>query len=83
MTIDHVIRLRCRDVVEHITDLLAGALSADDAIRLEQHLLVCPPCTLHVAQVRDTIALAAETRAPAAPAPADALAVFRRWKARP
>jgi anti-sigma factor RsiW len=83
MTISHVIRLACREVVEHITDLLAGELSADDAIRLEQHLLVCPPCTLHIEQVRTTIALAAETRAPAAPVPDDALAMFRRWKAKP
>jgi anti-sigma factor RsiW len=82
MTVSHPIRLHCREVVELVTELLGDALVADDRVRLEQHLLVCPPCTSHLAQVRETIALAAETRA-TAPAPAAALAVLRRWKARP
>jgi len=47
---------------------------------VEQHLLVCPPCTLHVRQVRDTIAIARETR-PTTAAPAAALDILRRWKA--
>jgi anti-sigma factor RsiW len=82
--------LTCREVVEHITDLLGDALAMADRARLEQHLLICPPCTLHVAQVRDTIALAGEARRDAArdgstaPAGVDpaALAAFRAWKAR-
>ena len=58
MSVSHPIRLQCREVVEHVTDLLGGDLPADDLVRLEQHLLVCPPCTMHVQQVRDTIELA-------------------------
>lgn len=80
MSVTHPIRLACKEVVEHVTDLLGGELPAEDLVRLEQHLLVCPPCTLHVQQVRDTIALARETRVEAAP-PA-ALDVFKRWKAK-
>lgn len=80
MSVTHPIRLQCKEVVEHVTDLLGGELPAEDLVRLEQHLLVCPPCTLHVQQVRDTIALARETRVAAAPT--DALAAFRRWKAK-
>jgi anti-sigma factor RsiW len=81
MSVTHPIRLQCREVVEHISDLLGGDLPAEDLVRLEQHLLVCPPCTLHVQQVRDTIALVAETRGPeASVAPEAALAMFRRWK---
>ena len=81
MTVTHPIRLHCREVVERVTNLLDGALDAADLVRLEQHLLVCPPCTLHVAHVRDAIRLTAETRA-SAPPPADAIDAFRRWKAR-
>ncbi|MEO8554539.1 MAG: zf-HC2 domain-containing protein [Kofleriaceae bacterium] len=78
MSVAHPIRLQCKQVVEHVTELLGGDLPAEDLIRLEQHLLVCPPCTLHVQQVRDTIALARETRVTTAPA--DALAAFRQWR---
>jgi hypothetical protein len=82
MTVTHPIRLQCREVVEHVSDLLGGELAPEDLVRLEQHLLVCPPCTIHVHQVRETIALAAETRA-TTPPPASALDAFRRWKAKP
>jgi anti-sigma factor RsiW len=67
MSVSHPIRLQCREVVARVTDLLDGELAPADLVRLEQHLLVCPPCTLHVAQMRETVA---------------ALAAFRRWKAR-
>jgi anti-sigma factor RsiW len=80
MTVRHPIHLQCREVVELVTDLLDGHLDADDVVRVEQHLLVCPPCTLHVRQVRDTIAIARETR-PTTAAPAAALDILRRWKA--
>jgi hypothetical protein len=83
MTVSHPIRLQCREVVERITDLLEGALAPEDLVRLEQHLLVCPPCTLFAQQLRETIELAAETRAttpPLAAATATALAAFRQWK---
>ena len=80
MSVTHPIRLQCKEVVEHVTDLLGGELPAEDLVRLEQHLLVCPPCTLHVQQVRDTIALARETRVETAPV--TALEAFRRWKAK-
>jgi anti-sigma factor RsiW len=74
-------RLECREVVEVVSDFLSGALTADDRARLEQHLLVCPPCTLHVAQVRATIEHLAELRtdrgaADVGPALVD---LFRHW----
>ena len=74
--------LACREVVELLTDLLSDAMPPEDRARLEQHLLVCPPCTLHVRQVRSTIELAAELRAPAVPAAPAVLALFRQWKAK-
>lgn len=82
MSVTHPIRLHCKEVVENIGDLLDGELSGDDVIRIEQHLLVCPPCTLYVRQMRDTIAITAEAHA-AEPAPlAAAVDAFRRWKAK-
>ncbi|HEY4177113.1 MAG TPA: zf-HC2 domain-containing protein [Kofleriaceae bacterium] len=79
--IRHIALLTCVEVVEHVSDLLGGDIPAQDRVRLEQHLLVCPPCTTHVQQMRDTIVLAREThRAPVA-APAAALEMFAKWKA--
>ena len=80
MSVTHPIRLACQELVEQVTNLLDGELPAEDLVRLEQHLLVCPPCTLHVQQVRDTRALARETRREVEPAAARD--VFRRWKGR-
>ncbi|HSR98936.1 MAG TPA: zf-HC2 domain-containing protein [Kofleriaceae bacterium] len=79
--VPHPTALTCREVVELVTELLGGALAPVDRVRLEQHLLVCPPCTLHVGQMQATIALTADLREPAPPAPDDTLEVFRRWKA--
>ena len=78
MTVRHVITLTCREVVELVTEMLDDAMPAEDRARLEQHLLVCPPCTAHVQQVRDTIALAREL--PASAPPAAIADVFRKWK---
>ena len=80
MTVSHPIWLHCREVVERVSDLLGDGLAPDDVIRLEQHLLVCPPCSAHVEQVRATIALAAEPSPAAAVDPIAALDAFRRWK---
>jgi anti-sigma factor RsiW len=74
--------LECRDVVELVTEFLGGTMAPDDRARLEQHLLVCPPCTLHVGQMRSTLERLAELRA--APTSAEvrpaAVDLFRQWK---
>jgi anti-sigma factor RsiW len=76
--------LTCKEVVELVTEFLSDSLAPEDRARLEQHLLVCPPCTVHVGQVRTTVELTAELHdAPGAPAidVAPALVdLFRRWK---
>ena len=72
--------LTCQEVVEVVTELLSGGLEPEERIVLEQHLLVCPPCTAHVAQMKATIALTASLRAEPATAPPAALEAFRRWK---
>lgn len=76
--------LLCKELVELVTEYLGGTLSTEDRVRLEQHLLVCPPCTVHVGQIKRTIELAGELHDdPAGAAPEAALVeVFRRWKQR-
>ena len=59
--------LTCKEVVELVTELLGDTLEPEDRARIEQHLLVCPPCAMHVGQVRATVELVAETRADAIP----------------
>lgn len=76
----HPTSLACQDVVELVTELLGGGLDPVARAHIEQHLLVCPPCTVHLGQVRKTIALAGEIGGPAPAtevAPA-LLAAFRK-----
>jgi hypothetical protein len=71
----------CKEVVELVTEFLSDSLAPADRARLEQHLLVCPPCTVHVSQVRTTVELTAELRnGPAIDAAPALVDVFRRWK---
>jgi anti-sigma factor RsiW len=83
--------LECREVVEIVSDLLDDALAAADRARVEQHLLVCPPCAGYVAQVKATIVHLSDLAAPDPPAASDASATssavapalveaFRQWK---
>lgn len=44
--------LRCDQLVEIASDYLEKALTAADAERLEQHLLICGACAEYVAQIR-------------------------------
>jgi anti-sigma factor RsiW len=79
------IELVCREVVELVTEYLAGTLAAADRVRFDQHLSTCPPCTAYLAEVRTMLSLAAELGS-AAP-PDDDVArqlgdVFRRWHGR-
>jgi hypothetical protein len=76
--------LECKEVVELVTEFLGTTLAPVDRARLEQHLLVCPPCTLHVAQVKATIAHIARLRTADAPVDVSPALVdlFRQWKKR-
>lgn len=55
--------LACRDVVELVSDYLEHALSADDQAHVEQHFLVCPPCSAYLAQMKRSIELSSALRA--------------------
>jgi len=79
------IDLMCQEVVELVTDYLAGALAAETMVRFEKHLLTCPPCTTYLEQMKTTLELAGGLSGPA-PAPDDVerelLQLFRRWHGR-
>jgi anti-sigma factor RsiW len=77
-------RLECKEVVELVSEFLGGSMTAEDRARLEQHLLVCPPCTLHVAQVKATVRYLAELRVDRTPAQVGPalIDVFRQWQKR-
>ena len=53
----HIVELMCQEVVELVTEYLSHSMAPEDQVRLEQHLLACPPCTAYLAQVRTTAAL--------------------------
>ena len=76
--------LVCRELVELVTEYLAGTLPAHDRARFDAHVADCPPCTAYLAQMRTTLELAADLGATASPAPDDEVAqqlgdIFRRW----
>lgn len=77
------IELVCQEVVELVTEYLAGTLPESEKTRFDQHLSTCPPCTAYLAQMRTTLALAADL-GPASAPPDDEVAeelgdMFRRW----
>ncbi|HXM56420.1 MAG TPA: zf-HC2 domain-containing protein [Candidatus Dormibacteraeota bacterium] len=49
--------LRCSDLTAVVTDYLEAALTADEAIDVEQHLLICDGCLAVVERMRTTIGL--------------------------
>jgi hypothetical protein len=73
--------LTCKEVVELVTEFLGDSMNPEDRVRLEQHLLVCPPCTLHLGQVKATVGYAALLRTEAAPGRVsqELLERFRKW----
>jgi hypothetical protein len=73
--------LTCQEVVELVTEFLGDSMNAEDRVRLEQHLLVCPPCTLHLGQMKATLDYAARLRTEAAPGEIhqELIERFRRW----
>lgn len=48
--------MRCRDLVELVTEYLEGTLDSSVRKRFEAHLSICPLCAEYVAQFRITIA---------------------------
>jgi hypothetical protein len=82
MTVRKPIELSCREVVELVTEYSSNAMTAEDRVRFEQHLLTCPPCTTYIGQMKATVEIAGglrgdETNRDAEP---NIMAIFQRWK---
>ena len=84
MSLRGLATLTCQEFVELVTDLLSGDMPPEDRALLEQHLLVCPPCTLHLSQMKTTIDVTSRLHRPldAREPPGEILEVFRRWQAK-
>ena len=77
-----VTELRCKELVELVTDYLEGTLTPPDRERFEEHLAACAGCTRYLAQIRETIRLTGvltEEQIPAEQRDA-LLAAFRDWR---
>jgi anti-sigma factor RsiW len=74
--------MRCKDLVEVITDYLEGALSPRDTLRFEEHLAVCEGCSNYLEQMRATIRLAGTLKTDSIPdgVREQLLTAFRDWK---
>lgn len=74
--------LTCQELVELVTEYLEGALSAEDRERFEEHIAVCPPCRMHLKEMRETIRLLGDlTEESIRPRARDELLhAFRNWK---
>lgn len=44
--------LTCRDAVELVTDYLEGALSSEDLLGFEEHVVLCEGCAAHLDNLR-------------------------------
>lgn len=77
-------RLRCRAVVELLSDHLEDALPAGERARVEEHLATCPDCTAYVEQLRTTIGVLGRLREEAVPPRIRRalLDAFRGWRGR-
>ena len=74
--------LTCREMVELMNDYLEGALDEGERARFEAHLSICDPCTIYLAQVRETIRLAGRLTEESVPPTVrgELLQAFRDWK---
>lgn len=54
--------IRCRQLVEVITDYIEGHLDADQRDLVERHLAMCTWCADYLDQMRDTLVLVGALR---------------------
>ena len=74
--------MKCREMVELMTDYLEGALSARDRARFEDHIAGCDGCRAYLEQMRTTRRLAGRLPDQTIPAQIEdeLLRAFRDWK---
>lgn len=74
--------MTCKELVELVTEYLEGALPVDDVARFEEHVVTCPPCQLHLEQMRRTIETVGRIpeESLSSDVERDLLEAFRSWK---
>jgi predicted anti-sigma-YlaC factor YlaD len=74
--------LTCKEVVELVTDYLEGALSTEDRLDFERHLVWCSWCRDYLDHVRTTIELTGKPDEiePPSPLREQLLEAFRDWR---
>jgi anti-sigma factor RsiW len=77
-------QLKCRELVELVTDYLEDRLTPEDRRRFDEHLAGCEACTRYLEQFRTTIRLVGRLREEdLEPQVREALLdAFRDWHAR-
>jgi anti-sigma factor RsiW len=73
--------LTCRDVAEHATDYLEGALPARTRLAVRLHLFLCRMCRAYLLQLRRTASLLRQGRLAGPPAEVEARIVARAKEA--
>jgi anti-sigma factor (TIGR02949 family) len=74
--------MRCREVVELMTEYLEGTLSPGDRARFEEHLSGCDGCSAYLEQLRTTRRVLGRLSDEPVPEPlkAELLRAFKDWK---
>ena len=72
-------QMRCIELVELVTDWMEDTLDDLTQSRLEEHLVICPPCSRYVLQIRQSATLLGtlDTDAPPPEARRELLETFR------
>lgn len=76
--------IRCVEFVELVTEWMEGALSDAERGGVEEHVAICPDCTIYLAQLRDTTTVLHQLgdEPPVEPARERLFAEFRRLHAK-
>jgi len=76
--------MKCREMVELMTDYLEGALSVRDRERFEEHIAGCDGCRAYLEQMRATMKTVGNLADEPIPdkIQEQLLEAFRSWKAR-
>ena len=72
-------QMRCIELVELVTEWMEGALDDDTLSRVEEHLVICPPCGEYVTQIRQsaTVLRGLDAEAPPPEARRQLIEMFR------
>lgn len=74
--------MKCREIVELMTDYLEGTLSPRDRARFEEHMTGCDGCNAYLEQLRATMNTVRRLADEPVPEPMRSalLDAFRDWK---